>query len=283
MRAASSSSNGTRRATRGRLLAIQTPAPHADGEPVAHRAAASVEVGRALPHLDKHIVQHIFGFGAAADDAHAQAQQQATVAVIETRQCLLISGGQPPHQGGVDGVVGTYRSRSHHQPSHQPHQAKRRCFCHIDLRTARVPHQQDRRGKPGKNTPCRYGARPQTVQCRWPEDVIMQEPGTLVLEPGHGLQIAAADTLDSFAVLATVRRVADIAQLVEQLIRNQQVRGSSPRVGSNKKNRPFIKYLDHPVQVLDLLFSVGPGFAAGNCDLQIAGSGSHPAGVFGGT
>ena len=89
-------------------------------------------------------------------------------------------------------------------------------------------------------------------------DVIKQEPGTLVLEPGHGVQIAAADTLDSFAVLATVRRVADIAQLVEQLIRNQQVRGSSPRVGSNKKNCPFIKYLDHPVQVLDLLFSVGP-------------------------
>ncbi len=27
---------------------------------------------------------------------------------------------------------------------------------------------------------------------------------------------------------------ADVAQLAEQLIRNQQVRGSNPRIGSNK-------------------------------------------------
>ena len=42
-----------------------------------------------------------------------------------------------------------------------------------------------------------------------------------------------------------IRVSADVAQLVEQLIRNQQVRGSNPRVGSNK-----IKDLNHLWQVL---------------------------------
>ena len=35
-------------------------------------------------------------------------------------------------------------------------------------------------------------------------------------------------------MLITGHFAADVAQLVEQLIRNQQVRGSSPRVGSSK-------------------------------------------------
>ena len=34
--------------------------------------------------------------------------------------------------------------------------------------------------------------------------------------------------------LAEKHKVADVAQLVEQLIRNQQVSGSSPLVGSRK-------------------------------------------------
>jgi hypothetical protein len=40
--------------------------------------------------------------------------------------------------------------------------------------------------------------------------------------------------------LLTYTRVtfADIAQLVEQLIRNEQVRGSNPRVGSKASEKP---------------------------------------------
>jgi hypothetical protein len=38
------------------------------------------------------------------------------------------------------------------------------------------------------------------------------------------------------AVISTNAK-ADVAQLVEQLIRNQQVSGSTPLVGSSKKSR----------------------------------------------
>ena len=56
------------------------------------------------------------------------------------------------------------------------------------------------------------------------------------------------------------RRHADVAQLVEQLIRNQQVIGSSPIVGSITIRRPFlprkiqssqISYFAAPLNVRD--------------------------------
>ena len=40
-----------------------------------------------------------------------------------------------------------------------------------------------------------------------------------------------------YGIIATLRKThADVAQLVEQLIRNQQVAGSSPAISSNRKS-----------------------------------------------
>ena len=45
-----------------------------------------------------------------------------------------------------------------------------------------------------------------------------------------------------YGIIATLRKThADVAQLVEQLIRNQQVAGSSPAI-SSKEGMPFIRY-----------------------------------------
>ena len=49
------------------------------------------------------------------------------------------------------------------------------------------------------------------------------------LDPGKLRRLAIASKKLSFLFSLT----ADVAQLVEQLIRNQQVRGSNPRVGSS--------------------------------------------------
>jgi hypothetical protein len=49
-------------------------------------------------------------------------------------------------------------------------------------------------------------------------------------------------------IIFNARQNADVAQPVEQLIRNQQARGSIPRVGSSKINKIYIffkRYLNH--------------------------------------
>ena len=56
--------------------------------------------------------------------------------------------------------------------------------------------------------------------------------GILLTEPGAS---CALDTPARTGILREFRAPADVAQLVEQLIRNQQVTGSSPVVGSSNR------------------------------------------------
>ena len=59
---------------------------------------------------------------------------------------------------------------------------------------------------------------------------LFTRPSSLALKVIQSLKIPKSQNPSDFSL-------ADVAQVVEQLIRNQQVRGSSPRVGSNNINR----------------------------------------------
>ena len=54
---------------------------------------------------------------------------------------------------------------------------------------------------------------------------LFSRPSSLALKVIQSLKIPKSQNPSDFSL-------ADVAQVVEQLIRNQQVRGSSPRVGS---------------------------------------------------
>ena len=91
------------------LLQVEGSRAHTDRQPGTNPTALRIEVFRAPPGLEEHVVQEIFGLAPLAHDPHRQAQEQTSVALVQRGQRAAIARRHRRDERRVLGVVGRRR------------------------------------------------------------------------------------------------------------------------------------------------------------------------------